>query len=241
MKFHRAQFGTFVVTIVAYFILAAGLLGLAQLKWIAFSNTAIGNLEDFLTTLPAIAFYLLVSLAALAGWARGVAMFSELGLGASIKSFMTKKKLSAATVQSQLRGGARATVAADTTLKDALHDILTARLDILPVVADGKVTGVITMHDIAKKLDEEMRAPQAARWAEVGALTVSALKPQGPVTSVKPDDTLAVVLQKMVPERRTKVVVTDSAGALVGTLDLFDLVAEMLRDEEAEAAAAAKG
>lgn len=231
MKFHRSQFGTLVVTMAAYLILAAGLLGLAQLGWITFDKTAIANLEDFLTSLPAIAFYLLVSLAALAGWARGVAMFSELGLGASIKSFMSKKKLSSATVQSQLRGGAYATVAPDTTLKDALHDILTARLDILPMVADGKVTGVITMHDLAKKLDEEMRAPQATRWAEVGTLKMSALKPQGPVTSVKPDDTLTVVLQKMVSERRTKVVVADSAGALVGTLELFDLVAEMLKDE----------
>lgn len=230
MKFHRSQFGTFVVTVVTYLILAAGLLGLAQLKWIVFSNTTIGNLEDFLISLPAIAFYLLVSLAALAGWARGVAMFSELGLGSAIKSSLGKKKLSATTVQSQLQGGAYSTVTSDTTLKDALHDILTVRIPILPVVADGKVSGVITLHDLAKKLDEQMRAPQAASFAQVGELKMSDLKPAGPLTSVRPEDTLATVLQKMVSMRRTKVVVTDAAGVLVGTLDLFDLVDEMLTD-----------
>ncbi|MBI4216025.1 MAG: CBS domain-containing protein [Chloroflexi bacterium] len=230
MKFHRAQFGTFVVTMVAYLILAAGLLGLAHLKWITFSNTTIGNMEDFFISLPAIAFYLLVALAALAGWARGVAMFSELGLGSAIKSSLKKKKLSTTTVQSQLRGGAYSTVTADTTLKDALHDILTVRIPILPVVAEGKVSGVITLHDIAKKLDEQMRAPQAAGLAQVGELKMADLKPAGPVTSVRPDDTLAKVLQEMLSVRRTKVVVTDAAGALVGTLDLFDLVDEMLTD-----------
>ena len=50
-------------------------------------------------------------------------------------------------------------------------------------------------------------------------------------TGRKIDINLADVLNQMIKERKTKIVALKDGGSLVGTLDMFDIVAEIVREE----------
>jgi len=216
-------------------IIASYLILIAVLRWIQETGlvtfpSEITGIQDVFVTLPAVAFYIVVALAALAGWARGPAMFRELGLGEVLQKELTKRKISSPTIQSQIKGSTH-TIKTDTPLKDALHDSWVARIPILPIVENGKVDNVITMYDISKKIDEELQKTSSKLLDNIKA---NDLKSPGSIVSCKPDDNLADVLNKMIQQRKTKIVVLKEDKSLVGTLDMFDIVAEMMREETKE-------
>ena len=223
MRFSLPKFWTFISVVGTYLLVIWILAYVGGLGWASFRQGSIDNFQDFFVSLPALALYLVIALAALAGWARGPAMFREMGLRQSFQNQLSKRKLSSSTIQSQMKHSTH-TVELDTPLEEAFHDGLIARMPILPVISNNKVSGVVTMSDISKKFDEELKK---APTTPLKNFKISDLNPNPPI-GCKPDDDLSKVLEKMISKRKTKIVVLDDNDGLVGTLDLFDIVAEIM-------------
>lgn len=220
------RFLAFVSIVITYLIIIAILMWLDSAGWKVFREGEINGVQDLLITAPAVAFYIVVALAALAGWARGPAMFRDLGFHQTLQKQLQKQGLSSSTIQNQIRGSVHS-VQPETPLKEALHDGLVARLRILPVIDNDKVNGVITMYDVSKRIDEELKNQSSPL---LDNLQVSHLNPKKPI-ACRPSDKLSDVLHKMITNRRTKLIVQNDDDTLVGTLDLFDVVSELLRED----------
>lgn len=91
------------------------------------------------------------------------------------------------------------------------------RIGFVPVLNDNdEIIGVVTDRDLAVRLvaaDLPLSTP------------VSRIMTKTPVLSVRPDDDLHVLERKMAEERRSRALVLDKEGHLVGVVSLSDVVA----------------
>ncbi len=85
---------------------------------------------------------------------------------------------------------------------------------VVPVVADGKVVGLVTDRDIVLRVVAEGRSFDSP---------ISEAMSEGEVQSVKEDDILAEATAKMANHQIRRLVVLNDAGNLTGILSLGDV------------------
>lgn len=91
------------------------------------------------------------------------------------------------------------------------------KIGFVPVLDEfDRIIGVVTDRDLAIRLvaaDLPLSTP------------ISQLMTRTPVLSVRPDDDLHLLERKMADEKRSRALVVDKAGKLVGVVSLSDVVA----------------
>ncbi len=197
----------------------------------------ITNIETLAVSMPFVSLYILVLIGFSAGYARTAAAAKALGLTQAVREQLRARSMENATIKSKVRANSKVTM--DTRFLRTLEKVVTARLPILPVEEDPKdpkVKYVITMHDILKMITHRINTAQensqeAQLYAELAKLEVKDLNPRKVVTC-KENENLESVLNTMIQGRVTKLVVMGKDGAsYVGTIDLFDIVSEMLSEQ----------
>lgn len=233
-QYSKAAVGAFVVLVVVYLVMALGLWAMQSYTVIKFTND-IKDILHLMTSLPFVALYLVVLLAATAGYARGAIMAKVLPFNKILDTELQKKTLESATIKTSIRGAA--TVTGDMPLLRALNYILTSRLPILAVVDEKtKVTGVITSHDFLSKLSKDFEQKVDKKLHEwLGELKVNDLNPPKPVVATA-NENLSEVIKTMIKERLTKLVVVNEEKEMKfeGTIDMLDLVSEFYQIEGQE-------
>lgn len=239
-EYSKQVIGAFFVLLCAYFLLV-GCLWLLQINQLINFQTEInGDILPLMASAPFVALYLLVLIAATAGYARGSIMAKDLPFKTILENELKDNKMSSATIKTKIRSSA--VVYEDTPFSWALDDIISARISILPVVDRDKneVKGVITCADLLRKLQEELRS---LRDGECGDKTTGSqvleslqkrladcrikdLAPQAPVV-VKSNEDLQAVLSRMIEKQHTKLIVLEPDNSFTGTVDALDLIAEI--------------
>lgn len=254
-EYSKQAIGAFFVLLFAYFLLV-GCLWLLQInQLISFQTEIKGDILPLMASMPFVALYLLVLIAATAGYARGAIMAKEMPFKTVLKQELKDKKMSGATIKTKTRSSAK--VYDDTPFIWALNDIISARISILPVIDKEKneVKGVVTSHDFLRKLQEELKILQEGNNNPEDKTTVPAdgithnyrqivenlekrlkdckvkdLNPQSP-TVVKSNEDLHTALYKMIQNQFTKLIVVDKDNAFSGTVDALDLIGEIYEND----------
>lgn len=226
----------FLILLATYVVMVLILLGVSWTEAITFSTDVKGDVLPLLVSLPFVALYLVILLAATAGYAQGAVMAKSLPFSRLLKNELQKRKMDRATIKTKIRSGSQVT--ADTPFLRALTNIVSSRLPILAVVdGDKKVTGVITTYDIIRKFQEETDKTDAtdSLYDRLKSLTVEHLGPRQPVVATT-DDNLQAVTNTMIREQFTKLIVVASREGkeFSGTVDVLDLVAEMVEGDAEE-------
>lgn len=137
---------------------------------------------------------------------------------------------------SELMGQPIVTVAADCTLGEAAHLLVTHRISGLPVVdVQAKLQGVITEADFLRALGVPSHHPTHSLWQTMETLfahPVAAKEPDGTVAelmvsdvvTVAPTQSLSEVLAVMKQHRIKRVVVCDPDRKVIGMITRSDLV-----------------
>jgi CBS domain-containing protein len=108
-----------------------------------------------------------------------------------------------------------ATCGPETTFAEAAWTMRETDCGALPVVADGKVVGIITDRDLSMRLAAQSRAAREIRVGE--ALN-------GRLLTVRPEDDCATALELMAENQIRRLPVVDSEGKLQGVLSLNDFI-----------------
>ncbi len=254
-EYSKQAIGAFFILMFAYFLLV-GCLWLLQINQLIYFQTEVkGDILPLMASMPFVALYLLVLIAATAGYARGAIMAKELPFKTILKQELKDKKMSSATIKTKTRSSAK--IYEDTPFMWALNDIISARISILPVIDKEKneVKGVLTSADFLKKLQEELKILQeeniapGEKTADPAALTdikyrqivknlqkrleeckVRDLNPQSP-TVVNSSENLHAVMHKMIEKQFTKLIVVDKDNSFTGTVDALDLIGEIYEND----------
>lgn len=239
-EYSKQVIGAFFVLLFAYFLLV-GCLWLLQINnLINFQTEIAGDILPLMASAPFVALYLLVLIAATAGYARGAIMAKDLPFKTILENALKENNMSSATIKTRIRSGAM--VYEDTPFSCALDDIISSRIPILPVADRDKneVKGVITLSDLLKKLQEELRSlrdgdcgdsttgsrPVETLQKRLAECRVKDLHPQAPVV-VKSNENLQAVLSRMIEKQHSKLIVLEPDNSFTGTVDSLDLIAEI--------------
>ncbi len=219
----------FMVLVVVYILMVGILWFLNWMDVVKWSTTLGTEVLPLTASLPFVALYLVVLLAATAGYARGAIVAESLPFNQVLKAELQKKKMDGASIKTKTRSGGQITK--ETSFVSALTNLSSSRLPILAVVdpTTRKVTGVITSDDVIRKLQEEIAKPDGTPLQDrLSKLTVDALAPRKPVVATTDDD-FERVIGTMVREQFTKLIVveTKEGNEFAGTIDVLDLVGEI--------------
>jgi CBS domain-containing protein len=108
------------------------------------------------------------------------------------------------------------TVNADDTIQKAAERMASANVGFLPVMdGSGRVRGTITDRDIAIRAVAKNRSPDCA---------VSEVMSEE-LVSCRPEDDLATAEELMARRKKSRILVMDAGGTLVGVISLSDVVA----------------
>ncbi len=233
-QYSRQVFTAFGLLIVVYIVIFWMLWGLQRLEAITFTTEIKGDILPLLASLPFVAFYIVVFLAATAGFARGAIMAKELPFNKILQAELKTRTMERATIMTKIRSGA--TVTTDTSYSRALDTAISARLPILAVVGkDKKVEGVVTFHDIVKKMRDELGKEDSPEplGERLGKLRVEDLGPNSPVV-VTDSDKLNIVLEKMIKNQFTRLIVVkdEETKAYAGAVDVLDVASEILEGND---------
>lgn len=244
-EYSRQAFSAFTILLSAYFLLVGCLWLLQHYELINYYAETKCDVLPLATSIPFVAFYLLVLIAATAGYARGAIMAKALPVNTILRQELKDKKMNSATIKTKTRSSAK--VYDDTPFLCALNVIISARISILPVIdkEKNKVKGVVTRHDFLNKLQEELKILQNMRnnsgdyqnksedlkdlYERLDGCMVKDLDPKTP-TVVKSHESLYAAIVKMVNEQYTKLIVLDDDDTFSGTVDALDLIGEILED-----------
>ena len=237
-QYSRQVLTAFIILSVTYLLLVGVLLLVHHLDAISFDTDTQGG--DYLlrvaVSLPFMALYLLIFIAATAGFARGAIMARGLPFNQVIKQELQKKTMQGENIITKIRSGS--TVTPETSYLRALHTSISGRLRIMAVVdPDNRVMGVITSRDILSKLQEETdkQSDHGQLFENLANITVADLKPRRPVVALTSDN-LETVMSRMITHQFTKLVVVDNEETLFfrGTVDMLDMAAEIFEDASEE-------
>jgi CBS domain-containing protein len=229
-EYSKTVFRSFITIVIIYVLMVAILYFLQCKEVFKFTPETKGDLIPLITSLPFVAFYLVVLLAATAGYARGAIMAETLPFTQMLKKELKKKTMGKAAIKTKIRAGG--TVHADTPFLRALTIVNSARLPILAVVGpNDKVEGVITSYDFMLKLREELDKKDATPLEErLESLTVQALEPRKPVTAASAEN-LEKIIDTMLKNQVTKLIVVDDKETFKGTVDVLDLMGEIFGED----------
>jgi len=224
-KYSPEAVRAFEVLLVVYLIICSGLLGLHHFGICKFAVN-MASIDNIIFSLPMMALYLLIFLAATAGYARGKYMLEELPLSMRLKQELHLRTMGSASIKTKIRAGSQITSA--DSFADALNNMVSSRISILAVVDEqNEVQGVITPTDLLlyvqklMKNNEDIKSLHEAR--------VSDLQPSEP-TLIEASDQLQSVTEKMIQHQYTKLIVIDN-GKFSGTVDALDILAELLDNQ----------
>lgn len=103
----------------------------------------------------------------------------------------------------------------DDTLLTAARIMRDTHVGFLPVCADDRVVGVLTDRDITIRVAAEDWRPSSVRVSEVMTQEV---------ISCNPHDSIQVAERLMATHHKSRIVIVDAEGALLGLISLSDLV-----------------
>lgn len=225
---------SFIILGIVYIIVFFMLLLIQWLGYVKFTNDVNGDILKLATTLPFVAFYIMVFIGATAGFARSTIMARELPFNKILNSELKKRTMKSASIMTKIRSGA--TVDMDTPYLRAVDGLITARLPILPILEGDKVIGVITYYDIVKQLQSEIEKSPDNLGDVLKNLKVKDLKKEVSASPVKVNESenLKKVLDMMIKNHYNKLVVVKSLETNVysGIVDVVDVTSELLVSEE---------
>ncbi len=238
-RYNWPTVGAFVLLVVAYVVMVYILWVLNKDGMIGLETEVNGDVLKLIASLPLVAFYLVVFLAATAGFARAAIVMKTMPLTQVLSKELKKKTMDSATIQTKIRSGGQ--VCKDTSFLRALNNVTSSRLPILAVVEmdlqtkKERVTGVVTSDDFLKKIEQEadkspgLNDPALPSLAErLERFTVDDLQPRKP-TVVTADQNLQSIIDTMLNEQFTKLIVVEDKQSMKfkGTLDVLDMMGEI--------------
>jgi CBS domain-containing protein len=228
--------GAFVLLVVAYVVMVYILWVLNKEGVIGLQTEVNGDVLKLIASLPLVAFYLVVFLAATAGFARAAIVMKTMPLTQVLSKELKKKTMESSSIQTKIRSGGQ--VGKDTSFLRALNNVTSSRLPILAVVEmdpqtqKALVTGVVTADDFLRKIEEEVEKRPGPNdpglWERLQGLTVDDLQPRKP-TVVTADQNLQSIIDTMLKEQFTKLIVVEDKQSMKfkGTLDMLDMMGEI--------------
>jgi len=222
----------FLVLFIAYGVIYGLLWGIEYAKIVAFPDVT--GLEDIFVSPPFIALYVVILLGVTAGYAQSLFAARALGLIKAIRQQLRGMSMEDVNIMSKIRSDSVVTM--DTPFLRTLEKVITARLPILPVKEDDKVSRVITIRDIMQELTNQINTVREESRTEelftrLNGLKVNNLNPRLLVTC-REDDDLNSVIEKMMRNQFTRLVVMNKDGtASIGTIDLLDIMSEVLSEQ----------
>lgn len=233
-QYSTRVFLAFGILIVSYIIIFYMLYFVEKSGAITFTSDINGDLLKLTTTLPFVAFYVLVLVGATAGIARSAVMARELPFGKHLSQELTRKTMKGASIITKIRGGA--TITQDTSYGTAVNSLIAARVPILPILEDkNKVKGVLTYYDIVKQLHKEIVSNPNTSIRQLSNLLVGDIdREESKAVTVTESDNFKTVLNQMIKNKYNRlIVVKDQNGnAFSGIVDVFDITSELLDSEE---------
>lgn len=224
----------FIILMISFVVMVLILMALKWQEAMNFSTALQGDVLPLISSLPFVALYLVVLIAATAGYARGAIVARSLPLNQVFKDELQKKKMDRASIKTTIRSGNQVTE--DTPMLQAITNLVSSRVPILAVLdSSNKVTGVITGTDIMARLQKEIESTDADLNARLNRLTVRDLQPAKPVVATT-DGNLQEVLGTMIRRQFTKLIVVESEQGkeFAGTVDALDLIGEILEGSSSE-------
>lgn len=221
--YSKDAYKAFFILLSTTYAVGLGLVGLRTLGICSFSRE-MTTLDGFIFSLPLTSIYIVIFLAAAAGYARAKNMVGELPFTKRFNQELKSKSMEKASIKTKIRAGSQITE--DNTLAEAIHNLVSSRISILGVVdKDGKVKGVVTSQDILLMIQEVMKN-QNMTCRSLGEIRIADFKPRQPMTADADEDLLSV-MNKMLGNQYTKLIVSGREGRFCGTVDVMDLVAEI--------------
>jgi CBS domain-containing protein len=127
----------------------------------------------------------------------------------------------------QSKGRVVHTVAADTSLKDAVDMLTERRIGAVVVLEGKKVAGILSERDVVRHLGKD--------WAALASRPVRDVMTKAVVTTGR-YATIAQIMEQMT-ERRIRHVPVVESGELVGIVSIGDVVKRKIEETEQEALA----
>ena len=226
-KYSQEAVRAFWILLAIYFIISGGLVVLNCMGICKFA-VSMTSLDNIIFSLPMIALYLLVFLAATAGYARGKYMLEELPLNMRLKQELHLRTMAGAGIKTKIRAGSQITF--EDSFADVLNNMVSSRISILAVVDEkNEVKGVVTPTDLLLYVQKTLKDNGANDIKSLHEAKVRDLQPSEPVL-IETSDQLQSVTEKMIQHQYTKLIVTDN-GQFSGTVDALDILAELLEAE----------
>ncbi len=114
------------------------------------------------------------------------------------------------------------TIGPDATVSEALEVLADKDIGALPVVSDGKVAGMFSERDYARKV---ILMGKSSQTTMVGELM------SHPVFSVKPEDSIEACM-KLMTDKHVRHLPVLQEGALVGLVSIGDLMKAIIDDQQ---------
>src|SRR5438132_2813028 len=115
------------------------------------------------------------------------------------------------------------TVSSDSTVYDALQEMADKNVGALLVVEDGKLVGVFSERDYARKVILHGKASKDTLVKEIMSTEMF---------WVRPDETVAGCMELMTNKRIRHLPVLDDEGRLVGVISIGDVVKAVISEKE---------
>lgn len=222
-SYSNEAYRAFFILLIMTFLVGLGLVGLRNLEICTFSRD-MTTLDGMIFSLPLTAIYIVVFLAATAGYARAKYMIDELPFYQRLNQQLKSKSMEKASIKAKIRAGVQVTE--ESTLSDALNHLISSRISILAVVdRENRIQGVITNQDILIWMQEMIKTD--SEMQKLGRQNLSPFLTRTAVTADCGED-LQAVMNKMIKHQFTKLLVADNEGRFCGTVDSMDLLAEIL-------------
>lgn len=237
IEYSKRVLFSFIVFLIAFVGIVYLLVHLHQLGFYQAPAPELNKGEIFpvLTSLPFVAFYLVVLLAATAGYARSAVMAEKLPLNKLFKAELQKRTMKSPSITTKVRSGIQ--VSLNENIIVALNNLISSRLPILAVIDENnKVIGSVTGHDLSRKLIYEYNNKQDKPFDEIiKNVTVNDCDHQITVFATN-NENLKDVTEKMIKHQITKLIVVENETTMkfVGTIDMLDLVSEVISNGDEE-------
>lgn len=226
-KFSKDAVKNFILLLVIYLIICVMLVALHN--WgICNFTIEMNSLDNIIFSLPMVALYLLVFLAATAGFARGKYMLEKLPLNMRLQQELKTRTMERANIKAKIRSGSQ--VKLKDSFSDALNNLVASRLSILAVIDNkNEVTGVLTSTDLLLYIQEKLKDNEENQLLDLHNVKVSDLKLSEP-KAVEVHEQLQSVIETMIQHQHPKLIVTDK-GKFSGTVDSLDILAELIEEQ----------
>ncbi|MDX2134437.1 MAG: CBS domain-containing protein [Saprospiraceae bacterium] len=111
----------------------------------------------------------------------------------------------------------------DQTVYEALHTMADRNVGALPVIEEGRLAGIFSERDYARKIILQGRESKSTLIAEVMS---------GTVHTVRMDDSIHDCMRLMTDKRIRHLPVLDGGERLVGILSIGDIVNAIIREQQ---------